>query len=350
MSANYLTIPDVLHCSNELTFIAVVSGHCLREGDESLLIRDAENGKWTRKNKCKEFLVTRDYLQHLIDKQDFVLDEFKQVFFYKKCKRFNLIYQDLVQQRQYSKCENEKTLIKSIINFSCGFFGFNSNKSRSKVRSCRLVTKLNKKFDNTRTDVKEAGILGDTVYYFSKLYNVPTTTDATTEERIKKCTSALPLFICIVETGKMRLGQLFSFLDNYLLPGTFKLCYAHVDNCVLALSTSTLDEAVDPSKITDYLNYQKPALFSPGTPGHLKQEWHVKAEDDWKFATALVQNYAVISRNNCLHKNSNLSNVSSLVSYTNACDILDRKQSSIPQWRRIDKLFGREMKEYMYNY
>jgi hypothetical protein len=141
------------------------------------------------------------------------------------------------------------------------------------------------------------------------------------------------------------MSEILTFFDNFLLPRTHRHLYTNVDNVIMTLSTPTLEDAVVPSLREDF-EREKNRFFLAGQPGHLKQEWTIRAENKWKFVSALVQNWAVMGQDGTgIHKNSLLSNVSNQVSYDACCNVLDEKVMQIVQIRRTNKMVNMDTKE-----
>jgi hypothetical protein len=343
-------LDDIIHCSDLLTYIAVVRGQTTQGISFPLFMRvPAEDPdevdfrpkfqKW-KDTLDHDLLLTKDYLDVLIRDHGFVVREIKSVFFYRKCHVLPLIFQDLVDSRAQAKKEGlvaRAQLLKNLANYSCGFFGFNPHKRVAKS-TYRLIATKGKRTNPGQHAPSDVGSVKDEEFAVIKTFFRPST-------KKRASSSPLPLFVCIIEYGKLRMSEILTFFDNFLLPGTHRHLYTNVDNVIMTLSTPTLEDAVVPSLREDF-EREKNRFFLAGQPGHLKQEWTIRAENKWKFVSALVQNWAVMGEDGTgIHKNSLLSNVSNQVSYDACCNVLDEKVMQIMQIRRTNKMVNMDTKE-----
>jgi len=338
---NELSQDEILMSSDKLTFIAVLDGHVPKNSNfvqqHPLFIQNEEK-KWNRcsaTNPDKQgMLMTKDYLKYVIKEHNFQVTNIHQVFFYKKCNILPSIFKELIETRASSMTSpEEKTLLKNIVNFSAGFFGFNEKKHQI-ISNCRLVTSfpLKCKFNYVNTFQQLVGTVGTKEIWFLK------TTRSNLKQKIMT-KSALPIYVCITEFGKQRLSEMFTLFEKYLVPEKYRLCYSNVDNTLIVLSTDTLEEAVIPQYKKKFLAKQT-EFFQENTPGHLKEEFVMTSDLEWKFVSGMTQNYAIITKDVAIgiHKNSAMNHVSTLQSYQAACNMLDNFKFSIPQIRRTCKL------------
>jgi hypothetical protein len=151
--------------------------------------------------------------------------------------------------------------------------------------------------------------------------------------------SALPIYICITEWGKKRLSEVFCYFEKYLMPEKFRILYSNVDNVILCLSTNQLEEAVNPKYLEKFLSL-KSSFFSKAEPGHLKEEFVMHPESEWKFVSGLTHNYAILTNNKNIgvHKNSALKHVDTQQAYNVSLSILNHEKISVPQVRRTCKM------------
>jgi hypothetical protein len=207
----------------------------------------------------------------------------------------------------------------------------------------RLIATKGKRFHLDRQVPSDVVYVKDECFAIVQTFHRPST-------KRKASSSPLPLFVCIIEYGKLRMSDILTFFDTWLLPRTHCHLYTNVDNVIMALSTPTLEDAVVPSLRNDF-EQEKNRFFLAGKPGHLKQEWTIPAENKWRFVSALVQNWAVMCADGTgIHKNSVLSNVTDQVSYDASCNILDKIVMSVPQIRRTNKMFNMETKEQNFTF
>jgi hypothetical protein len=162
------------------------------------------------------------------------------------------------------------------------------------------------------------------------------------------CSSALPLFVSVVEYGKYRMSQFLSFLDKFLRPGTCRHLYSNIDNIIFALTADYIVECVKPELMDEFLQ-EREQFFQSGVPGHLKLEWMETSV--WNFVSGMTRNYSLISSVDSRHKNSALNHISSLQSYEASCAMLENKSISFEQRRRTNKLANLDtvVKMFVYN-
>jgi hypothetical protein len=278
-------------------------------------------------------------LDYLRREHNFQVTTIEQVLFYKNCTVLPEIYRELVIERAApTTSASRKDLLKKVVNFSCGFFGFNpENAGKS---SYRLVADTSKTPNPAKCEITSAGFVGNEEFYLLKVLKNP---PKDKENQQKKSPGPLPLFFSIVEFGKMRIAQILHFFETFTLPNAYRHLYSNVDNVVIALSTPGLVHAIPPHLFERFMaevnNY-----FQPGQPGHLKKEWINKLEDEWKFVSHMVQNWAVITNREDKNRNKNsaLSKVTSSQSYQISCDVLDKKITKIQQNRRSNKMLNTE--------
>jgi hypothetical protein len=335
-----LAIDDVLCCSNKLTYIARIQGFAPNKS-KPLLLRD-QNGYWHRRNNTKNeyVLLTRDYLDTLRREHNFIVTDIESVLFYKNCTVLPDIYKELVNERALpSTSPSRKQLLKKVVNFSCGFFGFNpANAAKS---THRLVTNINRTIKSNKCFATSAGFFGNEQFYLLQVYK-----EASTKK--KRSPGPLPLFFSIVEFGKLRMAQILCFFEKYTFPNAYRHLYSHVDNVVIALSDSLYYGV--PAYLYEDFKKETMNYFEQGKPGHLKREWILEQDQEWKFASSMVQNWAAISKDTAMHKNSALNNVSSQQSYEIACAMLDERAVSVPQKRRLNKMLNRETVYQTFNF
>ena len=211
-----------------------------------------EKRKWNRfsstETSSKGILLTRDYLNYLMKEHNFQIKKISKIYFYKKCHILPQIFQELVNVRALpTTSKEEKTLLKNIVNYSTGFFGYNELKHNI-VSSCRLVTQIPKRYhiNKLNSQIKLIGCVNNTDILFVKV-NKPK------QKKRFVSHSALPIYISITEWGKKRMAEIFCFFEKYLLPEKFCLVYSNVDNALICLSTDTLDEAVNPKYRKQFL-------------------------------------------------------------------------------------------------
>ena len=341
MTDNELSMDDCLFSSDKLTYLAVVEGYIQQNRhyppQKPLFLQDREKN-WNRYSSTNELETTiflsKDYLNYLIREHNFRVTKINKIFFYKKCYIFPKIYTQLVNERACSTTSTEKKqFLKNVINFSTGMYGYNEKKHTLRSK-CRLVTKVPVRYFycKEKKQIDHVDFIENTPIIFIQ---VNTSVNASNQ----KTESALPIFMTIIEFGKMTLARVFSFYDKYLLPGKIKLLYSNIDNGLYAISTRTIEEAVDPNHVQKF-EEEKSKLFDDNKAGCLKVEFVMNATQGWRFVSHASHNYSIITNDVKVgvHKNASLSNVSTLKSYETACQLLKHKNVTISQERRTNKL------------
>jgi hypothetical protein len=133
-----------LEVGPESTFIAVVDGHCPKNTKPLLLL--TQKNQWKQCNSTelthKGMLLTQDFYKYLQREHNFVVDKIHKVYFYRNCTVLPQIFKELVETRMNPLISpEEKQLLKNIVNYSAGFFGYNEQKHETKS-VCRLVTRV----------------------------------------------------------------------------------------------------------------------------------------------------------------------------------------------------------------
>ena len=326
-----ITIDDVLDCHPSLTFIAVLQGSADKTLNLKPLFYKEEEGHWFRLNETtNDIIMTKDYLDYLRREFNFQVSSISSVFFYKKCTKFNDIFQNLVTQRAnatISPCR--KQLLKKIINYSTGFFGFNQNKPGQCTH--KIVSKLNKYYDIYRHALTILDKVENKSYYIKTTYR-------RLSHRTKTCLAPLPIYCFIVEYGKMKMSQILTFFDYFMDPDSYRHLYTNTDNLIFALSTETMDQAVKPH-LQEWFEIEKSFIFSDTEPGYLKQEFYFGKDTQWKFVSPMMQNYSIITCDSQgLHKSSVFKHVSTLQSYNYSLQLLNRQTVTFSEPRRTQKV------------
>ena len=341
--SNKLTLDDVLFCSEDLTFLAVVEGFVPDSAQNPLLVRD-ENRSWNRSSRTPEggVFITRDYLKWMINQLNFRVTNIPKVWIYKKCNLFNDIFRGLIDKRALDETSlGEKEFLKKVVNFCSGYFGLNENKSGGFV-SHRLVTNVGENYDICSSSIQQLDPIEKVNFAIIRK-------TGSQRKRRKNFNSALQLYCLITEFGKMTLSKAMCHFEKCLSKEKFSFVYSHIDNLVMILSVDKIEEAVRPHLKTLFEETQK-KLF--GTrPGQLKKEFEYVSADGWRFVTGMVQNFALLTNNDPgIHKSSGWKEVSSEASYENSCKILKKEQVFIQQKRRVDKMFSLETVTKMFCY
>jgi len=362
-TSKILTVDDVIYSSEKLTFLALVRGFvpsttlninthpvvipskpilCRHNSDENIRV-------WQRQSHVmdSDVIMTKDFLTWLRRDHNFQVTQISQVFFYRTCSVLPDIFKQIIYARMNCDEESKKSVLKNIVNLSCGFYGLQQTKSKKIVR---LVQKLGSHVANHlhRMSVEMVGTVGGGGG--STVCPIYLTQFNSYKEKNMNWSSApsntpLPLYLATVEFGKMRLSHFLCFLEKYLKSGTWRHLYSNTDNLILALTTHTLDEAVEPLLLNKYLG-EKCKFFQSGIPGHLKLEWTATETEDWKFISNQVQHWTMLTNGSAVDgpdarfKNSSLNGIVGQESYRAALARLQHLSISLPQTRRVNKILN----------
>jgi len=326
----------------EFMFLAIVEGECLLPQSPGQLgpIFTMDLSSPTRHSG--KMLLTSDYYNYL---QPFHVEKVEWIVYYKRCHYLPRVFEKLLQLRQDSaEFKSKAGIVKSIINYACGYFGLNSDKTcKTKARVCsRLPRKYN-------IYVHQAEPL-DLYYNDLDIYLVKTL--GKPPVKMYMCSTPFVLFVGIVEFGKLRLNQALQCLQTFLRPTSLRLLYSNVDNLILALSTDTFEEALrDPTQLQEFqCEWNK--LF--GTePGQLKLEWELLQDTEWKFVSPAKMFYSAIAlkqEGTSFHKTCAFKGLGSQESYAVAQKLLKKESVQVEQVRRVDKLAGTLTKPVTLNF
>ena len=160
----------------------------------------------------------------------------------------------------------------------------------------------------------------------------------------------LPIFLTIVEFGKKRLSEILCFFDKFLLPSKYRHLYSNVDNVLFVLSTSTIDQAVDPKLFDEYCK-KKCDFFNSALPGNFKEEVCVTPDQEWKFVSAVLMNYCIKTKtaNQTISKCS-FNNLTEEQMFENSLKLLRKQPLEVMQIRRVNKLLNKDVQILTYTY
>jgi hypothetical protein len=168
------------------------------------------------------------------------------------------------------------------------------------------------------------------------------------------------MFLTVVEYGKLRLVQIFDYIQQHTSPGQFKLLYSNIDNIIYALANAdTLEDAISIHKranfhATKHLYFTSSEANPIKLPGMAELKWIRKGESDWKFITIRTQHYCLVvsetEHEDNVHKTSGWSNLSSTEAYQAAKNILNGNRVNITQVRRINKKSNMLTHEIQFTY
>ena len=335
---------QILNSSDNLTFIADLHGY-IPSQFKALFIQE-EKKQWTRQfQTTKSILLTKDYLGYLQKKFNFQITFINSIFFYKNCNLLNQVFKTIVSDRMNPDITpGKKQLLKNIVNYSAGFFGFNQNKPSTVCN--KIVPKISWRFNPSKNRISLLGSVDNTDYFVKSTYK-----ELDLTKKQKSCSSPLPLYVSIVEFGKMRMTQILHLLDYFIDSLNVRHLYTNIDNIIIALAQPTLEDSIKPELKEQFLAIQQ-NYFTPNKPGHFKQEYYFTLDQCWKFVSPLMQNYAIITENNTqsVHKNSSLNYLSSQQSYDYSLKLLNREPINITQTRRVNKAINMDVHDQVFTF
>ena len=329
------------------------------------------DGRSKRRNTGRQHLawkgnvvLTRDYYRYLEKTYGdrFQIDKLEWVLFFKTEPTLNAIYREMIDLRATTTDPVLVTFIKRAVNLSAGFFGARSLQLHAKT-TYRLVNGAPKNYAFFRHnfDHYHSIDLEDESYFLMETRPWPKM--ANTRPPTK---SAVPLFLTIVEYGKLRLVEIVDFLRRHLRPSSFRVVYSNVDNLIIGLAcgADNLDEAVRTSLRDSYLEGKDKFFVVAGDghddqikmPGLAELKWERKGSDrGWKFITLRTQHYCLSSNDpanemDLLHKTSGWSNLTSREACHYAEEILKGHRVTVPQTRRIHKMSSMDTKPVLFQY
>ena len=366
-----VSLDEIFNCHPDLTYILIGSGKIPKP--ESLPEEFKTNAFmiWKKETDVKfvqdlgwetldSAIFTRDTLEYAITELGFELDYVSSCYFYRRCPTMGLVFEDLLDERMKCSSSSKNKLIKSIINYATGMFGFNPfNQKQENKQPAKIRSKLVRGTLPGQYNISLVEPVCNHTYFISKPNGTHFSHKSKAQQmqqgqrrQSKPINSALPLYPCIVEYGKMRLLQCLRFLQYCAKPDMTKLTYSQVDNLVLALGARSLETTVDPSKKEFFETHKHLYLTSTNQPGRLKKEWSFPADtaDDskWKFVSPCPCSYAVIpeqSQNKEGHaKMSSLNGISNVQSYNISLQVLLHQPIKVLQERRVNHVANRETK------
>ena len=325
---------DILFGSENLTFIGIIEGHAPNPSHTPLLL--LRNKEWTRANSTHTgVLMTRDYLKWLMTDFNFKVTKIHKIWIYKKCNIFKTIFQSLVEKRaSLTISQEQKQNFKQIINLCTGVFGFNQEKRQTYLK-VTLVNSIPQNYNPVYHFAESSEFIENTQFIVLK--------KVMQRKKSDNRNFPLALYCLVTEFGKKRLSECFSFFDAVLYSNKFKLLYSQIDNLILLLSTNSLEEALNPNCISKY-NLLKNNLFG-NNPGQLKKEFEFTSKDNFRFVTAMCQNYSILADDSekNVQKNSGLNRISSQTSYDASIKMLNKQMVVFEQERRKNKMCNTEM-------
>ena len=327
--------------------------------DGPLVVYQSRTNKYTKQSLAYSgaVVLTRDYYEWLKTSfQNVSLDHLEWVLFYKTEPIFNGIYNELTRLRSSSTDPVLVCFLKRMINLSCGFYG--AHTSQQDKATYRLVDGLPRDYAFFRHNLNldYSTEIGQKNYILLETKTLPKVFSYH-----KPSNSAIPMFVTIVEYGKLRLVQILHFLQQHVNPLRFRLLYSNIDNILFALGdANTLEEAIEPHLQDSFCTQKGNFLASVEngkvikTPGMAALEWIRDGTTGWKFVSIRTQHYCLVVSNPTyggnLHKTSGWANVSSQKAYDMALNMLKGKAVAVNQTRRVNKKFSMDTREVTFHY
>ena len=333
----------------EFTFLAIVEGHCNKINPHypigPIFNMDKDNSKTPTLSEGK-MLLTADYYAYLKSKFDFQVDTIEWIVYYKKCHILPQVFDEMLHMRQkYAHVKSKAGIVKSAINYACGYFGLNSDKPLK--TTAKVSHRAPRRYNVYIHDVEPL----QGIFSGWELLIVKTTGKPKTSKFM--CSQPFVLFVSIVEYGKLRLNQALQCLQKYLRPTAFRLLYSNVDNMIFALSTDTLEEALQCEQLQPEFKLEWEGTWcSTGEPGQLKLEWKILSDADWKFVTPMKMFYSALALNqgetSSFSKTCAYKGLGSERSFALGLNMLKKEPIQVEQVRRVDKLANTLVKSVMY--
>ena len=333
-----------------LTYILFCQGHVL--DPQGGLFVWTEEGKQDFSSSTvgnKEVMLTRAHYEYLCREHNFQLSSVQAVLFYKSDFVLPQVFRELTRDRYSSSLHSPSKInvIKCLINFACGYFGYNANKKKGpNANKKRLVTGINFRRPSVGMfALTYAGDFnGETFYTKTQMAQLPRRKGRTAKPLLfdKTNNAALPIFCTIIDLGKLRLAQCFDFIRRVTRPGSVQLLYTHIDNMILATSQPVFEQLVDASQLAYYREHRDEFLVPDAavvpSPGQLKLEYNLTGHG-WKFASPYACFYGLIVGDDAagFSKTSGLNNLSAAESYNCAVNLLNQMPVTLTQQRRVDK-------------
>ena len=330
-----ITKEDIIHCSDNLTYLVILEGFIPPPYQLKALFQFKDK-RWLRSTSTQEeLMLTKDFVDWLIQHFNFQITVVHKVYFYKRCHILNSVFKELTDLRLTPGIlPSAKQLLKNVINFSAGYFGLNANKKTYARHS--LVANISKKYDIFCHELQPIGSTEKHDFFIKTFHS---------KKRVNFVMnkSPLPIFITILEYGKLRMSQILCFFDSFLHPSKYRHLYSNVDNIVMALATPTLDDAVL-ELLKPEFEKEKTNFFKPNTAGHLKLEYTIPRDQEWKFVTAMPMNYVILAKQSSVQKNCALNNLTNEYAYQCSLMMLTKQRLAVQQNRRVNKIVNIDTK------
>jgi hypothetical protein len=328
---------------SKVTFLAIVEGYATTHQERDfgpVFVTDDGDTPTVSKGKM---LLTSDYYLYLKRNFDFKVTSIEWVIFYSICQDLPRVFTSIVSLRkQVGQAPSRDAFLKSIVNYACGYFGLNSDKTAKSI--ARITSKLPARFNVFRDEVKPLESFGKDLFMLVQSYS-------TRKPAKNVCYTPLVLFIQIIEFGKMRLNTSVQWLQQHLRPTSMRILYSNVDNLILSLSEDTLVEALEDqsklAKTTFLAGWQN--LYGKG-PGLLKQEWCHKSDVMWQFVSPCRMFHVVLAADDSHHKSTFFTGLPTSRAFQVAMAVLEKQSIQVVQEKKKAKLVGTDTHLVTYSF
>jgi hypothetical protein len=337
---NNFPLDELDQLPSNLTYILFCQGHVETIANPPPLFVWTEAGQdFSHSTRGENLMLSRLHYEYLRREHNFQLDSVEALLFYKTDTVLPLVFQQLTRDRyEASHSPSQVAVIKCLINYACGYFGYNPHKKKA-TKNQLLVTWFDPNVPFQNSMYEDAGDFRQQSYFVRrKLSASPKGASLSSYDKLSN--SALPIFCTIIDMGKLRLTQCFNFIGRVARPGSVKFLYTHIDNLILACSEPRLEDAVAPDQMLYYQTHRQSFFGTQEQaplPGQLKLEFNLST-DCWKFATPRPCFYGLSSEGDSVSKTSSINNVTHLDAYLFALQMLQGTSVNLTQERRVNKV------------
>lgn len=331
--------------NKQFTFMAWVKGELPQHTAEHfkpIVRRNPDNplaGHELRSDTGNDsILLIRDYFEYLENEFDFQVQRIDAILFFRNNIAMNRVFKQLIEERYQTTDKMKTQWLKRLINLSIGFFGLNENKRYSKY----ILTNAMPKTASVATHLIDTRMynrstqLGESCFFTLEVFSK-------SKYQRSTCRCPLPLNIAVVEYGKFRIVQFLNFLQKYIPSEKWRLVYSNIDNCQIACSSPSLEDAVPEAKRHQFLRDRELFIADLKMPGLMKLEWSY-VNTDFSYISAFIQNHAIISsEQNPRAKLPGLKNTSPEDIFHIASQLLENRQVTVSQERRKDAISNLEV-------
>jgi len=269
-------------------------------------------------------MVSREYLEYLVYDCQFEVESIDAVLFFGVDAATSRTFRWMVEERRKTSDPVVASLLKKVANLTVGYLGINEMKAKPKYF---LVDCLPKCFDQLKHEVVIVPDCEDLI-----VYKLRAPRDVNREARRN---NSLAKHASVIENGKLRLVSFLNFIQSHLIPGTYRFLYSNVDNIIIALSSQGFSQSVAPHRRVDFANGLEWFFSETDRPGSFTLKW--MADPGFKYASAMIQNYAVITSDLDQFKCAGISRLTSKEGYDFTMNLLTTQTGTVQQQRRTHK-------------